>query len=215
MKYNSHMLVRLIIHPRLDSRQDKLGFLLSQNNFTNPHPDLFYLSDKEKLGVEETKKIKEYLSFKPYQAKGRAVVIESAHNLSLDAQNSLLKLLEEPPPQSLLLLGASSTSSLISTILSRVEIETLPLEKLTLSNKDQEQIKRLISASLPERFVYVEKLKDKEALLDKLLLYFHQELPSSPSYAKFLGQLLEAKKFQAANVNSRAILEYVMLLLPS
>lgn len=214
------MLAKIILHANLDQRVDLIRKILSENNLIPPHPDLLYLEDAEKLGVEQTKKIRQFLSLKPYSAKGRAVALESAHNLTLDAQNSLLKSLEEPPKNAIILLGAESESNLLPTIISRCEIVKVESGKWKVKSKHEnkyaEDIQRLINSSIQERFEYIEKLEEKDKFLIALLLYFRNKLSLHPKGAnlEFVKILLEAQRWQKANVNIRAILEYLMLNLP-
>jgi len=49
----------------------------------------------------------------------RVIIIHRAEQMSLEAQNALLKLLEEPPPGALFILTAPSQKSLLPTIVSR------------------------------------------------------------------------------------------------
>ena len=50
----------------------------------------------------------------------RVVIIDDAENLSLEAQNALLKNLEEPPRDSVFLLSSTNSTKLLPTLLSRV-----------------------------------------------------------------------------------------------
>ena len=51
----------------------------------------------------------------------RAILIEHAERLTVEAQNAYLKLLEEPPADTLLVLTADSKRSLLPTIISRLQ----------------------------------------------------------------------------------------------
>lgn len=73
-------------------------------------------------------------------------------------------------------------------------------------------IEKLIGSSIEERFEFIEKLKDKESFLLSLVAYFHKKLPSN---AEFVKELLQAEKWAKQNVNIRAILEYLMLKMPT
>src|SRR3989344_5690414 len=112
----------ILISENLEDRVEKIKKILLNLDFNIIHPDLLYINDDETLGVEAAKKIRQFLSLKPFQAKGRVVVLESAQNLTVDAQNSLLKTLEEPPSESSIILGTDSDTKLLPTILSRCEI---------------------------------------------------------------------------------------------
>ncbi len=229
------MLTKLLICDSLDERIASINSLLNGLGFSNPHPDLLYFDDSSKLGVEQTKQIREFLALKPYQSKGRAVVLESAQNLTLDAQNSLLKTLEEPPEDAVLILAADSEHSFLPTILSRCQLvlldeqgkggrsstlreepvglrlEEVKGEELEKFNKDIEQ---LLGSDLEKRFEYIEKLEDKEGFLLALIFYFREKMKKDPRNLKINKLLLQAAEYKKANVQIRAILEYLMLNLP-
>lgn len=58
----------------------------------------------------------------------RAIIVEHAHNLTIEAQNALLKLLEEPPANTLIILTVNRATELLPTISSRLQsIAVLPI----------------------------------------------------------------------------------------
>lgn len=219
------MIARLLISQDLEVRVGEIRKILMENNLSpnlpagrQGHPDLLYLPYDFKLGIAEARKIKEHFSLKPYCAKGRAVVLEDASNLTVEAQNALLKTLEEPPPEAILILGAPSEVKFLPTILSRCEIVILT-EHSAYNNYNiyNDYIEKLIDSDIEERFEYIEKLKDREAFLHAMVYYFHKNLAShmSSGNTDFLKELLQAEKWANQNVNIRAILEYLMLVMPS
>lgn len=216
------MVPKILISPSLKARVGEINKILSQVSLTNPHPDLLYFPDDSKLGIADARKIKEHFSLKPYSAKGRGVVLEDASELTIEAQNALLKTLEEPPAESLLILAAPSDAKLLPTILSRCEIVRLDAKSydtLEYHSKYTQDINKLLTSSIEERFEYIEKLKNREEFFHSMLNYFHQNLTSHTrsggSNIEFLHELLQAEEWAAQNVNIRAILEYLMLKMPS
>lgn len=206
------MVAKIIISVSKDLREKYLNKALKENSLTQNHPDLLYFEDSEKLGVEQAKKIREHLSIKPHSAKVKAVILESAHNLTQDAQNSLLKTLEEPPNSALIVLGAGNESNLLPTVLSRCELIYLDAKiEQQMSNIKDEDIKKLLDMSIQERFEYIEKLEDKEGLLKALSRFYSEELKKDPSQVKMAKKVLAAEEWANSNVNTRAILEYLML----
>lgn len=209
------MIARLLIG-QIDHRRERISAFLKEVELKNPHPDLLYIEADSKLGIEQARIIKEYFSLKPYQSRGRGVILEDATDLTLDAQNALLKTLEELPQNALFILGADSDSKFLPTVLSRCQIVRMSKAPADAVKSDNQQIsgsevERLLAASITERFEYVEKLKDKNQLLQALLTYFHKKLPKN---AQFTKKLLETERWSKQNVNIRAILEYLMLVMP-
>lgn len=207
---------KIIVSENLEDLIENTNRLLQDQQLTNPHPDLLYL-DQEKLGVVETKQIRQFLSVKPFSAKGRGVVILNAQNLTPDAQNSLLKTLEEPPLQSLIILGVDNESSLLPTVLSRCEIIRIKNQQSRIKLEETKHLKEIESLEkldIDGKFAIIEKAEDKDLLLKELIIYYRQKLQQDSTYLEFAKKLLEAEKWANQNVNLRAILEYLMLNLP-
>ncbi len=203
------MIARLLISPSPEIIKTEVSKTLTSHigSGNTNHPDVLYFSSESKLGISEARKIKEHFSLKPYSAKSRVVVLENASVLTAEAQNALLKTLEELPEEALLLLGANSDSHFLPTVLSRCLVVKLQgtSDKAQGYEKD---IERLETASIAERFEFIEKLKDKENFLKSLIGYFHQKRKMA-----YLKEILQAEEWAKQNVNIRAILEYLMLVM--
>jgi len=85
-------------------------------------------SDNKQGGifVEESKEILNKLSFKPYEAGFKIMIIWLAEKMNRQTANKLLKILEEPPEKTLFLLIAESADQILPTILSRTQITRVP-----------------------------------------------------------------------------------------
>lgn len=214
----------LILISEISQRKIEISNLLQNIKIKNPHPDLLYFLSGSKLGIEQVRKISDFFSLKPYMSKSRAVVLEEAGNLTIEAQNALLKTLEELPENSLFILAASADSCFLPTVLSRCEVKKLPF---AAPNVEAEEIEKILNLNMEKRFEYIEKLQDKKQFLHNLIIFFHQKLrlhpPSAslraskdvPSNFLFLKKLLQAEEWARQNVNIRAILEYLMLVMPA
>lgn len=205
------MIARLLISSSLKQKIGEIEKILSQAGLKNPHPDLLYFPSDTKLGIEQARIMKKHFSLKPYSAKGRGVVLEDATNLTVEAQNALLKTLEEPPADALLILGAPSDANFLPTILSRCQVERLQGTGDRGQKDYKEDIDKLLDSGMEQRFEYIEKRKDREEFFHSLVNYFHQDLPNNSGFTK---ELLQAEEWQKQNVNIRGILEYLMLVMP-
>lgn len=213
------MISQLLIHPELQKREEQAVLILEKEGISRNHPNSLWL-DEEKLGIEQVRKVKEFLSLKPYQGKSQAVVILQADNLTPEAQNAFLKTLEEPPGEAVVILGVTSEEKLLSTIISRCQVINLSNSATNTPDvlvKSPKDIEKLLGSTIEERFKFIEKLEDREDFLYALTAYFHQKFTATPERCthKFLKDLLEAEKWAKQNVNIRAILEYLMLKIPS
>lgn len=67
----------------------------------------------------EKPSVQKLLSFRPLEARIKAVIMDEAHKLHISAANAFLKTLEEPSPQSIIILVSSMPDMLPITIRSR------------------------------------------------------------------------------------------------
>ena len=206
------MIAKIFVSPSADLRILELTKELELAELKREHPDVLYISSDQKLGIEQARGIKDFFSLKPYQAKGRAVVVEDLSTITVDSQNALLKILEEPPAEAIILFGTTSTNQLLPTVLSRCQVILLDPEGNPKS--DFPEIKKLLALDTIERFRVIEKTDDKNQLLKDLLHFTKQEFERNHTKVDEAKKLLAAESWQRSNVNVRGILEYLMLVLP-
>ena len=111
------------------------------------HPDVMVLEKpkgKNNIPVEAVRDdLRDFLYIKPNEAEHKIVLIPNAEEMSLNASNALLKMLEEPPSYVVFVLTADNISLLPSTIASRC----VCLELLELSSH---QAEKYLTANFPE-----------------------------------------------------------------
>jgi DNA polymerase III subunit delta' len=71
------------------------------------------------IPVDEVRRLRGFLGLKGGEATWRAVIVDRADDLNVNAANALLKSLEEPPPRTVFLLVSSAPGRLLTTIRSR------------------------------------------------------------------------------------------------
>lgn len=74
--------------------------------------------DREKFGVDDARALTEVCARRPATGAIRLVIVTAA-DISVEAQNALLKLLEEPPETTRLIVGIDARVPLLSTLRSR------------------------------------------------------------------------------------------------
>lgn len=153
------------------------------------NPDFLKLTTITSIGIDEVRQIRAFLKLKPYQYESRVVYIETAHLLTIPAQNALLKMLEEPTENTLFILVAPSKNLLLPTILSRCQLIHLaptqegqgsptPPEILDLiKSLEESSPAQVISASQ----AYAKNRPTATAVCDQLLTHFHRQLHLDPS----------------------------------
>lgn len=200
----------LLVSQNEQQREDEISDILKQSGLKTDHPDLLYLS--EKLGIESIKKIKEHLNWKPVMAKYRAVVINPADSLTMDAQNSLLKVLEEPSESALIVMGADSEDILLETVRSRIEIRYLNKLPGDIKN-DFKQIADLLSLDVPARLERIEKNDDRKKLVTDLAQYYHSHLLARSGQLSEIKLILQSEAWIKQNVSAKAVSDFLMIKL--
>lgn len=92
--------------------------------------------EKQKnLKIDSLREISRFAYERPYVAEKKFIIIDDADTMTVEAQNSFLKILEEPPKNSVIILTASDKNLLLPTIVSRVfPFKFNPLSKEDLSD---------------------------------------------------------------------------------
>lgn len=118
------------------------------------HPDLLIVErgggqedddgpKKRDIGVEEIRRLGHFLRLTPAVGGWRVVIVDSADDLTRNAANALLKLLEEPPSKVLILLISNSSYSLLPTIRSRCR-------RLVLSALADDEVSAVLEKLVPQ-----------------------------------------------------------------
>ncbi len=108
----------------------------------NVHPDVFRVAPQGKeIHLGQVEEMMERISHKGVKARLKGVLIDNAHLMNLQAQNSLLKVLEEPPQDTLIILITEYPRVLLPTITSRTfcfKFSFVPQEEIAESLSDKE-----------------------------------------------------------------------------
>ena len=115
--------------------------LLSLDQETGIHPDLFHLRPTGKariITVEKTRELISIINRTSNQGGCKVAIIHEADRMRKEAANAFLKTLEEPPPDTFILLTTSRPYSLLATIRSRCLLVRLPKEKNLETDQDWE-----------------------------------------------------------------------------
>jgi DNA polymerase-3 subunit delta' len=115
--------------------------------------DYHILDAQEKVGIEDVRELISKLDRKPLNSPFKAALLLEAQNLTLEAQNTLLKTLEEPPENTRIILTAPTVESLLSTIGSRC----LKLQVAAQESKI-ENMNKFINSSPYERWLLADQL---------------------------------------------------------
>lgn len=160
--------------------------ILKTDNLEN-NPDFKIISkkeDKRDILVEQIRsELVDDVYVVPAAGERKVYIIDDAHCLNAAAQNTLLKTLEEPPHYITIILIASNISTILTTILSRVNqipfdgISKLQLEKYIKDNFNtafNENILEYLNGSIGKAIDIVNNnLIEKYEKVDKLYGYIN------------------------------------------
>lgn len=197
--------------------------ILNTSQFsTNPDYIEIVNIEKKTIGISDVKPIQQFAYKKSYLGSGKLIHIANADNLTIEAQNSLLKIIEEPPKDTQIVLSSKSLGNFLETIISRCKVEYLSKEEIDLDKIE-----------LPKNFVEalrliaeIDKIKsasDKHAFLEslfrKIYINLKHELVENQTYitrkktAERLKLVQDIHKKISANVNLKTALEFMFIKL--
>lgn len=121
--------------------------------------------EKNSIRIEHAKEVVGFLRLKT-TGNGtirRVVIIEQAETMTLDAQNTLLKILEEPPADTVLIVTVSDRTAVLQTILSR-------LQAIVVHTPLEAELKEVFSSASPTRYEKAYRLSGgKPGLMQALI----------------------------------------------
>lgn len=174
-------------------------------------PDL--LEEKEPLKIAETRKIIHWLSLKPHSSKRKLVIIYGIELMTLEAANSLLKVLEEPPGESVLILQTKKLDRVLPTIASRC-ILVKNIHSSVPPGSDYLSPEEISQKSIKDRFGYAAKIADSSEIrqiLNEWEVYFRKNLLKGQDQRPILKELERTKDLLLTNTSVKLLLENLLL----
>jgi len=151
--------------------------------------DIRFIDSHLQGGIDSIRSLKRELSRKPFNSKKQTAIIFESQNLTLQAQNALLKEIEEPNPHTQIILTAPSKFSLVPTLVSRVQIIDLGADLFEEVPVETEELARKMAAEgTGERILLGEGVEFEQwfFLWHKFL---HQKLTDDYSLFPFLERI--------------------------
>lgn len=98
------------------------------------HPDVQVIEpEKFSIKIEQIRNLRNTVFYKCYEGNYQVIILDQAHCLTIEASNSLLKVLEEPPERTVFILITSESGKLPDTIISRCQqVQFQPLSVYTI-----------------------------------------------------------------------------------
>ncbi|OGH25002.1 MAG: hypothetical protein A3B47_02815 [Candidatus Levybacteria bacterium RIFCSPLOWO2_01_FULL_39_24] len=175
------------------------------------------------VGIEDVRNIQKAILLKPFRGKTKAVVIDAYEDLTLQAQNALLKILEEPPSNTIIVITAAKKELFLPTIISRCKVIVLQEKETKLDKDDLSKFHDILNTLLRGRTG--DKLKIAELIvkdkgdcalwLEKMATFLRNDLAKNSNNFKYLNFLKGVQKtykiIKSTNVSQRAALENLFL----
>lgn len=92
------------------------------------HPDLIVITGGDRtrsFHIDAVRSLRREAYIRPNEADRKVFILENAHNMTVQAQNALLKIIEEPPAGVMFILTCDNKSAMLETVLSRVTVFSL------------------------------------------------------------------------------------------
>jgi len=196
------------IDQKIDQICSNLNHKFNQNN-----PDILLINQNSGWGIDQIRKINNFLSQKPFSHQSKIIVILEAQNLNTESQNALLKILEEPGKDNYIILATNKIKSILPTIISRCQ--TI---KIVGARRASPSSQIIITGNLIKDLTLSEKLgKNKEdilPLLEQQLYFYQQELIKNPNKKNThtIEKIIKAIQMINANVDPKNALDYVFII---
>lgn len=202
-----------------------LAFFLESGEFETSGAPLIdskicFPDEKGKIGVEVARKIKTFLSEKPFKSPRRLVIVRDAETLTTEAESALLKVVEEPPLSSLIIFVTTERLALFAPLSSRLspvyfrsfsktEVADFLKERHKISRAQSEEIAAKSFGRIDRAMEFIEGGKEKTE--DKIVsLYFKGVLKNSAILSELLSREAALRRYNLnQNLQQKAI-EYLI-----
>lgn len=120
---------------------------ICQQIFDGECTDVHEINAASTRGIDEIRKLGEYISGRPLMCKWKIVILDECHSLTKDAVESALKMIEEPPDHVMFILCTTDPQKIKATIHSRC----IPF--------------RFAKVAWPEILIHLKSIAEKEKIV--------------------------------------------------
>lgn len=114
------------------------------------HPDILETDGKKgksnTFSVDAVREIRDNAFVVPNESDKKIYILKNGQNMNEQAQNAILKILEEPPSYVFFVIVTTSKSTMLETVLSRVQVFSLLSEEEKITDKELSIVKNMVSA---------------------------------------------------------------------
>ena len=181
--------------------------------------DISILTFEKSIGIEDIRNFQKKLVLKPLRSKAKAVILDGSKDVTIEAQNALLKTLEEPPSNTIIYIIISNKDLVLPTILSRCQVIELRDKEYKLSKDEEAQylniLTSLSSCGVGDRLKLAQDVaKNKQESipeLEKMIIAERQKLINSVCHSEHREESLEILRLKPQDDN--AVHKYLNILI--
>ena len=134
------------------------------------HPDLTIIDEEESIKIEKIRELNKKVYEKPIVSNRKVYIINNCHEMTVEAQNALLKTLEEPPNFVVFILVTHNEQELLTTIKSRCI-------KIMFNKLTDDEIIKILKDSLNIENINLDLVKESNGSIKRFIrLNENQEL---------------------------------------
>lgn len=174
--------------------------------------DIFIIQESGSIKIEKIREIKKKIYLKP-KGKYNLIYIFRAHDLTIEASNSLLKILEEPPAYCIIVLVTDNIGKIIPTINSRLRKIFFSEVEKDINKEYINLLKELIDCQyIYQKFKLARTITENKVNVRKMLVdwikYLKKDYDCNLKEIEIINKYL--KKITVSN-NKRLLLENIFL----
>ena len=114
------------------------------------HPDILETDGKKgksnTFSVDAVREVRDNAFVVPNESDKKIYILKNGQNMNEQAQNAILKILEEPPSYVFFIILTTSKSTMLETVLSRVQVFSLLSDEEQITDKEMTIVKNMVSA---------------------------------------------------------------------
>ncbi len=114
------------------------------------HPDILETDGKKgksnTFSVDAVREVRDNAFVVPNESDKKIYILKNGQNMNEQAQNAILKILEEPPSFVFFIIVTTSKSTMLETVLSRVQVFSLLSDEEQITDKEMTIVKNMVSA---------------------------------------------------------------------
>lgn len=184
------------------------------------HPDILETDGKKgksnTFSVDAIREIRDNAFVVPNESDKKIYILKNGQNMNEQAQNAILKILEEPPSYVFFVIVTTSKSTMLETVLSRVQVFSLLSEEEKITDKEMALVKNMVSAIMnineidlmEQTAVFQKNNQLAKTILELLTEVFRDALVKKSGFERDFRFNEEAERL-SNNLTSKALMQLI------